>query len=336
MNNTRTDEHRPSQINPDEYQFVAYEVVRGAFQGDLGACMYMQHQREIIQGHMAQTGGTYSAHAHGGNCMVCGNVNAIYTILFYHAKSNTYVRMGEDCAYKVSCSHGDMNAFRAAVKNALAAVAGKKKAHAFLVAEDLERAWELYTVGCERINDPVGGYSRWSDAAQEARKAWKYEETTLVDMVEKLVKYGSLSEKQVGFMKTLVARMPERERIARERAAEAAVAADCPEGRVVVHGVVLSTKVVDGVYGAQVKMLVKDTTGFKVWCTVPDAWLGNTPVRGATVRFKATVKPSTDDKKFGFGSRPHPIAIEYKAEAQTQPEENRLPSFVEPEERAEV
>ena len=321
MNSTqRNDEHRPYQINPSDYQFVAYEVVRGVFQGDLGACEYMRKQREIIRQHMGQTGGNYSSHAHGGNCMVCGNANAIYTILFYHAKSNTYIRMGEDCAYKVDCSHGDMNAFRKAVKNALAAVAGKKKAHAFLVAEDLERAWELYTVGCERTIDPQGGYSRWSDAAQEARKVWKYEEITLVDMVEKLVKYGSLSEKQVAFMKTLVARMPERERIARERAAEAEAAAECPTGRVVVHGTVLSTKVVESMFGNQVKMLVKDTTGFKVWCTVPDSWLGDGPVRGATVRFKVTLKPSTDDPKFGFGSRPHPVAIEYKSQEEQVPQ----------------
>jgi len=314
MNNTqRNDEHRPSQINPDDYKFVAYEVVRGIFSGDLGACEYMREQRQIIEQHMAGTGGTYSSHAHGGNCMVCGNVNAIYTILFYHAKSNTYVRMGEDCAYKVSCSHGNMNAFRAAVKNALAAVAGKKKAHAFLVAEDLERAWELHTVGCERMLDPKGGYYRWTEAAQEARKTWKFEELTLVDMVEKLIKYGSLPEKQVAFMKVLVTRMPERARIERERAAEAAAAAECPTGRVIVHGTVLTTKVVDSMYGSQFKMLVKDTTGFKVWCTIPDTWLAET-VKGATVRFKVTVSPTKDDIKFGFGTRPHPISIEYKQE----------------------
>jgi hypothetical protein len=48
-------------------------------------------------------------------------------------------------------------------------------------------------------------------------------------------------------------------------------------------------------------MLVKDDTGFKVWCTVP----GNgAPERGDRVTFFVNLEPSQDDPKFGFGKRP--------------------------------
>lgn len=305
MNNTRTDEHRPSAIIPEDYTFVAFEVVRGAFQGDLGACEYMLQQREIIREHMARTGGTYSSHAHGGNCMVCGNANAIYTILYYHAKSNSYVRMGEDCAYKVDCSYGDMNAFRRAVKDALQAVAGKRKAEAFLVAENLERAWDIYVKGSEFVTDPQTG-RRLTDAAIEYRRTWKFEEATIADIVGKLVQYGSISEKQTAFVRSLVNRMPEREKIQRQREAEKAAAADCPKGRVTVYGVILKTDTRETAYGLTEKMLVKDTMGFVVWSTIPAKAVVQ---KGDSIKFTATLEPSKDDPKFGFASRPSLVAV---------------------------
>src|SRR3954467_8647095 len=93
----RTDTHRPSAIIPSEYTWVAQEV---APIFGLGDCHFILAERERIRAHMDRTGGTYAGHAHGGNCMVCGNANAIYTILFYHEPTNSYVRMGERCAMK--------------------------------------------------------------------------------------------------------------------------------------------------------------------------------------------------------------------------------------------
>lgn len=285
MNSTqRNDIHRPAAINPADYTFVAFEVVRGAFQGDLEACGYMAAQRRIIREHMEKTGGTYSLHAHGGNCMVCGNANAIYTILFYHANTNTYVRMGEICADKVECGYGDINPFRAAVRVALGLAKGKAAAAATLVSEDLSYAWELYT-----------------EANQEVRRTWKYEEITITDMVNNLVRYGSLSAKQCNFMRALVARIPARATVEARRAAERAAAAPCPTGRVTITGTILKTECKDTAYGPVWKMLLKAVEGFMVWVSIPT---GLAAERGATVTIKATVTPSKDDVKFGFGTRP--------------------------------
>ena len=152
--------------------------------------------------------------------------------------------------------------------------------------------------------------------------SWKFEERTIVDMVGKLIQYGSLSEKQVKFMGGLIARMPERARIQREREMEKAAAADCPTGRVTVAGVVLKTDVRDTQFGMVEKMLVKDTLGFLVWVTIPSKFAVN---KGDFVKFTVTLKPSPDDLKFGFGTRPSMIEHTPVPEKGDGQEENRLP-----------
>ena len=284
----RTDTHSPSHIIPDDYEYVSCEYL-GPFMWEAQAAC-----RLIIKAHMDRTGGTYSHHEHGGNCMVCGSVNMIYSILYYHAKSNSYVRVGEDCARKLDMGGTrEMGAFRAAARDAMEAQAGKHKAEATLVAAGLERAWKIYTE---------------SDAA--VRQGFKWEETTIIDIVGKLEKYGSISEKQVGFLGTLLDKIDHRAEIEAKRAAEAEAAAPCPIGRVTVHGSVLSTKVVDTDFGPQVKMLVRDDSGYKVWCTAKGG-----AERGNRVRFSVDLTPSDRDPKFGFGKRP--TKFEFTAEIPT-------------------
>lgn len=120
----RTDTHRPSAIDPTEYQFVAFEYVK---LDDIGACYFLQTERARISAHMERTGGTYSGHEHGGNCMVCGNVLATYTVLFYHEKTNSYVRMGDICAQKcdMAYSDGEFDAFKRHIDNVRANKAGE-------------------------------------------------------------------------------------------------------------------------------------------------------------------------------------------------------------------
>lgn len=73
-----------------------------------------------------------------------------------------------------------------------------------------------------------------------------------------------------------------------------------PTGRIVVEGVVLSTKLVESDYGVTLKMLVEGD-GWKVWGTRPRSIEVE---RGSRVRFTATVEASREDASFGFYSRP--------------------------------
>lgn len=275
----RTDEHRPSVIKGEDYQFICFQYYGSS---DLGALLEARAERERFNAHREATGATFSGHEHGGVCHICGCGNISYASVFYHAKSNSYIVTGEDCANKLDLSGGDWNAFRAAIHNHLEAQAGKKKAQAILAQAGFTAAWELYT-------EP--------DAA--ARNNWRYEERTIVDIVGKLVRYGSISEKATAYIGTLLAKIPQRAELEAQKQAEQEAAAPCPSGRVEIKGEVLGLKVVESYFGDVTRILVKAESGFKVWGSRFD-----NVEKGDQVHFVATVEPSKDDPKFGFYKRP--------------------------------
>lgn len=129
----------------------------------------------------------------------------------------------------------------------------------------------------------------------------KFEETTIRDIVGKLIKYGSVSEKQMAFVARLmgdIAKRPEREAV---KAAEHAMAAPVPAftGRVRVEGTVLARKQTFGAYGEVVKVLVQHADGWKMWGTNPCPCQ-----KGDRIAFEAAFEVSKDDPKFAFFSRP--------------------------------
>lgn len=275
--NKRTDIHRPSAIIPEDYQFVAFDNVKIESFGD---CFILNDSRQTKRLHMERTGGKYSQHSHGGSCYICG-AGAIWTATFYHAKSNSYIKTGMDCADKLEMSYGDFNQFKKSVTRALEAVAGKRKAEATLAEKGLSRCWAIYATLGTGIE--------------------KYEENTIRDIVGKLVQYGSISEKAENFLKVLLEKIDNRAVIAAHKAAEHEAAEVCPEGRVTVTGEILTTRVDESQFGSVIKMLVRDDRGFKVWGSMP----GNLDAkRGDRVSFSANVTRSDKDDKFGFYKRP--------------------------------
>jgi hypothetical protein len=291
----RNDCHSPKNLIPADYQYVAPECVKTSGGLDLGACEYIAECRRIIREHMERTGGAYSNHEHGGTCMVCGSVNAIYTVLFYHAKTNTYIRTGQECAALIDANIVPKFAtLKKAVKTFREYAAGKKKAQGILAEKNLSRAWEI----SESYKNTAG---------------YKYEECTINDIVNKIVKYGNASDRALEFVAALIKRIDERTIVEAKREAEKAAAADCPEGkRIEVTGEVISVRTDDTPYGMVTKMLIKAAEGFKVWGTMP---AGANADKGDIITIRATIKRSDQDSKFGFSNRPHLIKIEHKAEA---------------------
>lgn len=289
----RNDIHRPSVIDPEAYTFVGVEYDR--VEDVVGGCQALAAERATIVAHMKATGGTYSNHQHGGNCHVCG-AHCIYTVLFYHADTNSYIRTGMDCAEKMHM--GDAARFRAirdAVTAAREAQAGKLKAQGILAEAGLSQAWTIYT-----HVESVGG--RVSDCRDT---------NTIADIVGKLVRYGSISDAQARFVATLLDRIARRPQIEAERKAEREAAADCPTGRQTIRGEVIKTEVREGAYGDSIKMLVKAAEGFLVWGTVPSNLqlfqVGDYQrglKRGDRVELVATFTRSDKDSKFGFYKRP--------------------------------
>lgn len=298
MNSTqRTDIHRPSAINPAEYNFVAFNYIKAdtgdGVQNEIAAYNFMKAQRRVVELHMERTGGTWSNHEHGGTCNVCG-AWAKYTATFHHVPTNTYIKTGLDCADKMGMGYGDANLFRRQVKEAREAVAGKRKAQAVLAENGMTAAWDLYV----NAGEPGTGL------------IYKYEEMTICDMVGKLVTYGSLSEKQFAFMGRLFAQIESRNAVQAKRDAETAAAKEIPnfDGRVEIEGVVLSYKYDSENAFPGYRMLVQHADGWKVYGTAPDG-----VEKGQTIRFNASVIVSRDDKKFGYFKRPTKLVVVQEA-----------------------
>ena len=301
----RTDCHRPSAIVPADYEYVGIEFMKIESFGD---CVVIDQARAVVKAHMGRTGGTYSNHEHGGNCHICG-AGCVYTVLFYHAKTNSYIRTGNDCAQKLDMAF-DQNAFKRfveGVKGAREAQAGKKKARALLADRNLSAAWDLYIAvmpqhiaTCAWLSPEA---SRCNCSVND-EPYFKYEETTIRDIVGKLVRFGNISDKAADFVRSLLGKIENRAAIAAQRAAESESAAPAPTGRVIVTGRVLAVKDQErptyhyNDSGVTTKILVQDLSGFKVWGT---RFINAN--KGDLVTFTATVQPSEKDPKFGFFTR---------------------------------
>lgn len=238
------------------------------------------------------TGASFSQHSHGGTCHVCG-AHAMTVARFHHKPSNTYVEVGETCAQKLDGGDPiDFRSFRKRIAAGLNTLAGKARAQQLLTAAGLPDAWTLYQEGDE------------NELPENAFRAF----ATVCDVVGTVVRTGRLSEKQAGFLGVLLRRIAEAPQIAAQREAEREAAEPVPTegGRQRITGRVLSTKEVDGAYGFQVKMLVRDNRGFKVWGTMPGSIDANA---GDAVSFMAKLQPSADDAKFGFFIRPTKATI---------------------------
>lgn len=275
----RTDIHRPAVLVPEDYEFVAFEYIK---LDDFGSCGFILAERATISAHMARTGATYSHHAHGGNCHICG-AHAIYTALFYHRPSSVYIRTGLDCADKLDC--GDVERFRKQVTSALEQVAGKRKAQALLEATRLGQAWTIYLAGPQDTD--------------------RREEGILRDIVGWLVQHGRISDPQMTFLRRLVDGIVNRPTIEAARLAESLASAPVPitAKRMRILGQVLSVRRADGRNVFTSRMLVRHADGWKVWGSIPSAIAGDITT-GATVAFDAALKVSDKDQKFGYFSRP--------------------------------
>lgn len=119
----------------------------------------------------------------------------------------------------------------------------------------------------------------------------------LTDIREKLLKYGSLSPKQISAVdRSLTAAKSRSEALARGVAA--------PEGQCKVVGEIVSVKPTKWGHG----ITVRSEEGWAVWLTLPSslkkAARDAESTRGRKVEFEATLERSDRDQLFAFAKRP--------------------------------
>ncbi len=332
---SRNDVHSPKNIITTDYEFV---VVRTHDQTGFNN---NAPEIAIFNAHRKRTGAKFSDHEHGGSCMVCGAWMIDYAI-FHHIPSNVYIRTGCDCAEHIEEGHNDAFRVVAQKRRAAKARVAKL-ATAFDVLEDagilgyVETMFDSdnleevkgfdtvnpfkpvynaddngYDVQCEEFDKNASerfelGLLFGTEAANNLdMKTLKFNQGmfyNLIDMVRNLVKYGTWSDKQVNYARSLVEKLSSINELAFKRKAERELMTDAPSGKVQITGEVLSTKWVDGYYGSEFKMVVLDERNFKVWSTVP-AKISDDVEKGSIVQFTATLTPSNDDATFAFAKRP--------------------------------
>ena len=186
-----------------------------------------------------------------------------------------------------------------------------------------QTAWEAGRERNIKANATAGRNKRWI-AEDETRKEIEAfclmaagGSEFIANMRDALHEWGRLTENQEAAVRKAMARAEKREV---ERNAEWEAAADCPEGRVEVTGVIISTDIRDTSFGMQWKMLVRDDSGFKVWGSIPSKlhepaeedgqFVTGQELKGKRVSFTAAITPSEDDQKFGFLKRPTKAKLE--------------------------
>ena len=142
---------------------------------------------------------------------------------------------------------------------------------------------------------------------------------TILDMVANTIKYKRLTTKQVNYLKILGKKthelnLDEYAKVLRKKldakAKEIANANPVPNGMQTVIGTLTSVKKnVSGPYGIQSIMTVHSDDGYRIYGTLPKA-LSNAKA-GSRVKFTGTLKQSSQDKYFGFVSRPSKAEIIY-------------------------
>jgi hypothetical protein len=170
--------------------------------------------------------------------------------------------------------------------------------HAKLVASREKRAAIKATknavIAAERAKAAAVRYTAWRAdhvALTAAVDAYTGANMFIIELRDRLIEYGVLSDKQVTALESVLA-----------REAVKAIALDCPSGRVRVEGEIVTLRTQEGQFGVTLKMLLMAKEGYKVWLTAPRALVN--PEKGMQVVVTVTVEPSASDKKFGFGKRP--------------------------------
>ena len=293
--------HNPTNFDPKDYVVVDYldnrqPIYTGdrSFGGDSGVESYRQEVAQW-QADMARALGS-DWPSKVGHCIHCGNGKVRWITAVQHVPTGERVVFGAVCTERLGFS--DKMQFKLALLQSRAAAR-------------VERA-RINTIRDEFFAANPAVKQAYIDVTNDIHK----QNFFAIDVLSKIDKYGSLSERQVSAV--LASMQRDRDYVARKAVEATEVKGDAPTGRTEVTGTVLSTKVQESQWGFVTKMLLKLENNSKVWLTATED-----VVRGDVVTVKATWTVSPDDASFAFGKRPVMIQNDHAGTARENTERGR-------------
>lgn len=295
----RTDIHSPKNFDPAAYSYVGSfdnfpEV--GAFMNNVVSdfdtpfgpikALTFEHSMYVAGHHLIETEGA-KIHFVDGNsqCDHCGT--RIRYVSIYRHSSGEVIAVGDTCAEE---RFGCADRRQYDIKRLREAAASTRESQ------------KAFGAASTFINESAPELAEWmlSPVANDVHPIF-------ADISRKLIRFGSISEKQIQFARRLLQEHFERQRnggksdreLGFEKERESAE--DCPQGRIQITGTILKSEWKETDFGGSLKITVKDDRGFIVWMTCPSNLGGE---RGSKIQVTATVEPSDRDPKFGFGKRP--------------------------------
>ena len=289
----RTDIHSEKSLTPEDYAIVEYFYLglpslnlfglSGQYLAIVKAAREkLEKIRQLVDAHGAKI------HPSISQCDHCG-AHYKHGALVKHLPTGEYLTIGWQCADN-RFDLGNIEYERKRIKKVLKMIAARRSMFRKLLSFARDYPVELRGLNAYRTDNFLGS------------------------LRAQLMKKGKLSDRQIECIQPAIAKRAawDAERAAKQAAEDALPKSPVVEGKKVeLTGEVLSTKWRDGYYGPQLKMLVRDERGFKVWGSVPKtiAGEGEGELKGKTITFIAEVKKSDDDEHFGFFKRPRGAAI---------------------------
>lgn len=266
----RTDAHRPSVMDPTEYEWVLSFAYPGP-DGDPGYNMRQLGDLRVANRDRFTV--------NRGGCDICGNGNYLEGAVFRHVPTGDMIQVGHICAAKVELFAGDAEGL---------AAAREERRRLSLTKRDRRNRWSMYREVLTPELRRLFRVGRRHEIVADIRGRFRRSPFRCAP-----------TERQVALMTRLVAE------IENPKPAELHVPVPAENGeRITVEGTVVSIKVSEGMYGTTVRMTVKVETPDGSWLvngTLPTAI--DDATRGDIVRFSATIQHGREPH-FAFFKRP--------------------------------
>lgn len=276
MTTKRTDVHRPTAMQPEDYDFSHTGTRHPDADPQDRKFAAMMLRKLIDEGHR------WAAHHAAGKCDHCG-AGILYYAVLIHRPTGELIEVGETCLDgRFEMANDEFSRWRKSVS-------GNRAKAAKL--ERIEKIVSAHPLLVHLADYLVSGLSDGS---------------FLGSIAEQFRDRGELSERQIEAAEKAITRELARKAEDEARAEKLKGLAPLEPSRRTITGTILSKKWVDNDYsysGARTaKILIETAEGYRFWGTLPSAACD--AEKGSSITLTATITPKAEEPTFAFFKRP--------------------------------